>query len=64
MKHSYFFEWAIFVVGIISVSIAIVFDSLALAGFSNDVYSSIRLTFSLLGLVSFIALVSLKNIRN
>ncbi len=63
MKHSYFFEWAIFVVGIISVSIAIVFDSLALAGFSNDVYSSIRLTFSLLGLVSFIALVSLKNIR-
>ena len=61
MKHSYFFEWAIFVVGIISVSIAIVFDSLALAGFSNDVYSSIRLTFSLIALVFTITLYILKN---
>ena len=65
MKHSkgFVFKWIVFGIGLLSFSVAIVFDSLALAGISNNTYSTIRLVFSLLGLSSFIVFVYLARVK-
>ncbi len=65
MKHSkeFVLKWAVFGIGLLCFFVAIVFDSLALAGISNNIYPTIRLVFSLLGLASLIVFVYLARVK-